>query len=150
MRVIYHNGRATALRHPLWDTGQAQRARHLRITPHIPHRTSNTIIPHDGSKTVHRPLRCLRHYTMDCSARPIVRPLLLVPVTPDCGDKSVYPKPLTLSLCMDLIHQAGHQFRGVGRRTSKGSTSGISINPTPTYHTQALSFLRDPLEPTLA
>ena len=73
MRVVYHSGRTTPLRHPLWDTGQALRAHLLRITPHIPHGTGNTIIPHDGSKTVHRPLRCLRHYTMDCSARPIVR-----------------------------------------------------------------------------
>ena len=35
MRIIYHNGRATPLRHPLWDTGQARRAHLLRITPHI-------------------------------------------------------------------------------------------------------------------
>ena len=150
MRVIYHNGRATPLRHPLWNTGQARPARLLRITTHIPHHTGNTIIPHDGSKTVHRPLRCLRYYTMDCSARPIVRPPLLVPVTPDSGDKSVYPKPPTLSLCMDLIRQARRQSRGVVRRTSKGLTSEISVNPTPTCHTEALSFLRDPLAPMIA
>ena len=149
MRVIYHNSRATPLRHPLWDTGQARRAHLLRITPHIPNCTGNTIIPHDGSKTVHHPLRCLRHYTMDCSARPIVRAPLLVPVTPDSGDKSVYPKSPTLSLRMDLIRQARRQFRGVGRRTPEVLTSGISVNPTPTYHTEALSFLRDPLAPML-
>ena len=131
MRVIYHNGRATPLRRPLWDTGQARRARLLRITTHTPHHTGTTIILHDGSKTAQRPLRCLRHYMMDCSARPIVRPLLLVPVTPDSGEKSVYPKPPTLSLCMDLIRQTRRQFRGVRRRTSKGLTSGISVNPRP-------------------
>ena len=118
--------------------------------PHIPHCTGNTIIPHDDSKTVHRPLRCLRHYTMDYSARPIVRAPLLVPVTSDSGDKFVYPKPPTLSLRMDLIRQARCQFRGVGRRTLEGLASGISVNPTPIYHTKALSFLRDPLAPMLA
>ena len=87
MRVIHHNGRATPLRHPLWDTSQARRAHLLRITPHIPHRTGNIIILHDGSKTVHRSLRCLRHYTMGCSVRPIGRPALLVPATSNSGDK---------------------------------------------------------------
>ena len=66
---------------------------------------------------------------MDCSARSIVRPLLLVPVTPYSGDKSVYPKPPTLSLCMGLIRQPRPQFRGVERGTSKGLTSGISCLP---------------------
>ena len=150
MRVIYHNNCATPLRHPLWDTGQARRAHLLRVTPHIPHCTGNTIIPHDGSKTVHRPLRCLQHYTMDCSARPIVRTPLLVPVTPDSRDKFVYSKPPTLPLRMDLIRQTRRPFRGVGRRTSEGLPSGVSVNPTPTYYTEALSFLRDPLAPMLA
>ena len=125
-----------------------QRARHAPQTPtmgrgpgttsappannHTPTIRATQSYPHDGSKTAHRPLRCIRHYTMDCSARPIVRSLLLVPVTPDSGDKSVYPKPPTLSLRMDLIRQARRQFRGVGRCTSKGLTSGISANPTPT------------------
>ena len=129
MRVIYHNGRATPLRHPLWDTGQARRARLMQIAPHRPHRTGNTIIPHDGSKTVHRLLRRLRHYTMDCSVRPIVRPSLLVPVTPDSGGKSVHLKPPTLSHRMDLIRQTRRQFRGVGRRTPKGLTSGSLSTP---------------------
>ena len=149
MRVIHHNGRATPLRHPLWDTGQTRRAHLRRITPHIPHRTDNIIIPHDGSKTVHRPLRCLRHYTMSCSARPIGRPPLLVPATSNSSDKPATspstPKPPTLSLCMDLIRQARRHFRGVGRRTFKGLASGIPVNPTPIYQTEALSFLRDRL-----
>ena len=143
MDVIYHNRRATPLRRPLWDTGQERRARFPRITKHITHHTGTTIIPHDSLKTVQRPLRCLRHYTMKCSVRPIVRPLLFVPATPDPGDKTVFPKPPTLLLCMDLILQARRQFRGVGRRTSKGLTSEIFVNLTPTYHTEALSFLRD-------
>ena len=95
---------------------QTRRAHLLRITPHILYCTGNTIIPHDGSKTVHRLLRYLRHYTMDCSARPIVRGPLLVSVTPDSGDKFIYLKPPTLSLRMDHIRQARRQFRGVGRR----------------------------------
>ena len=87
---------------------------------------------------------------MDCSARPIVRALLLLPVTLDSGDKFVPLTPPTLSLCMDLIRQTRRQFRGVGRRNPYGLTSGISVNPTPLYHTERLAFLKDPLAPLLA
>ena len=51
---------------------------------------------------------------------------------------------------MDLIRQARRQFRGVGRRNPYGLTSGISVNPTPIYHTELLAFLTDPLAPLLA
>ena len=87
---------------------------------------------------------------MDCSARPIVRALLLLPVTPDSGDKFVSLTPPTLSPCMDLIRQTRRQFRGVGRRNLYGLTSGISVNPTPLHQTERLAFLRDPLAPLLA
>ena len=87
---------------------------------------------------------------MDRSARPIVRAPLLVPVTPDSGNKFVSLKPPTLSLRMDLIRQARRQFRGVERRNPYGLTSGISVNPTPIYHMELVVFLRDPLAPLLA
>ena len=87
---------------------------------------------------------------MDCSARPIVRAPLLVPVTPDSGDKFVSLKLPTLSLRMDLMRQARRQFRGVGRRKPYGLTYGISVNPTPIYHTELLAFLTDPLASLLA
>ena len=51
---------------------------------------------------------------------------------------------------MDLIRQTRRHFRGVGRRNPYGLTSGMSVNPTPLYHTEQLAFLEDPLAPLLA
>ena len=83
----------------------------------MPYHTDSIVAPHDGAKTAPtHPLRCLQY-----CPRPIVRPQLLVSVTPEPGDKSVYPKPPTLVLCMELIRQARRQFRGVGGRTLEGT-----------------------------
>ena len=146
MRAIYQNGRITLLRRPpLRDTGHVRQALNQRITTHLPHHTDSIVTPQDGAKTAQiRPSRCLRKYPMDCSTWPVVRLQLLVSVTPEPGDKSAYLKPSTLLLCMELIRQARHQFRGVEGRTPKGLTSGISVNLMPTYHTEALTLVKRP------
>ena len=109
----------TTMRHG----GQVRQVLNLRIPTYIPRHTDSIVAHHDDAKTAEtHPSRCLQHYPMDCSTQSIARLQRHFPVAPEPGDTSVYPKPPTLSLCMELIRQTRRHFRGVGGSTPEGPT----------------------------